>query len=117
MEEIIKFMKGLDNLLEFEISISGTDSPIEDARLFCIKKSGLMLGYKPVEVKDNFVKFNVKDIENIIKVNEEFGVNLEVFIKDRRFVPFECKGILIEPVKVEAKKVSIFQVAICQRGI
>lgn len=70
------------------------------------KENGTMLGFRPILFENNIAKFNVKDIENLIKENEKFDILLEVFIKGKRFIPIINRAILVESVKVSAKKLT-----------
>lgn len=96
---ILKIDKSKNNEFQFDVSVDGTSATIDNVKL-CLKKQAYQLSF-PGDYKEGTATVKVSsDYNDILDGVDNF--ELQVFIKDRFFVPLEGDVQIESPVSVSA---------------
>lgn len=95
--EVLQLYKGYENIVKFTVNVSGISEKVSDVRFVMeLDGFGIVLSGK---VDENVVSFDFGKVVDLIKGKCK-GM-MEVYLRNQRFVPFECEVEVKEPVVVE----------------
>lgn len=95
--EILQLYKGYENVVKFTVNVSGINEKVSDVRFIIeLEGFGVILSGK---IDENVVSFDFSKVVDLIKGKSK-GI-MEVYLRNQRFVPFECEVEVKEPVVVE----------------
>lgn len=95
--EVLQLYRGYENVVKFFVKVSGVNEAVSDIR-FVVELEGFGV-VLPGKVDGDVVVFDFGKVVDLIR-DRSRGM-MEVYLRNQRFIPFECEVEVVEPVVVE----------------